>query len=184
VSGGPSEGSYHNDASLDYKEAAIMVLGTICSHEGCMAVVHPHSQTLLQFLLPLIDHESPLIKATTIYTCSKFASWVSEQDPDSFNHFLGQLLGKFQDADRNVKEQACNAVSYLMRNVDPDAITTEHALLIIQIFFQVCVSFTGAPLISFFDCLSAFAENLSQHCNNQQILQPLMQILGKKWSEV
>ena len=89
---------------LDFKEAAIMVLGAISSHEGCMAVVHPHSQALLQFMLPLLDHPSALLKATTLYTCSKFSAWVSEQDANSFNHFLAQLLTKMHDGDRNVKE--------------------------------------------------------------------------------
>jgi len=86
--------------------------------------------------------------------------------------------------DKNVKEAVCGAISYLVRNVDPDQLAGQPALLIVQAFSNTVSTFTGTTLISFFDCIGTLSETLGDHLQDKALVELLMPLLASKWNVI
>ena len=68
---------FHTEPSLDYKEAAILALGSICDEDGCATQIESHLANLVPYLVKELQNESDLIKSTTLWTLSKFSKWTA-----------------------------------------------------------------------------------------------------------
>lgn len=77
--------AYHSEA-LDLKEAAILALGSIAEVDACQFQMEQGILTVLTQLLAEFSSESALVQATSIWACSRFTRWISQnlQDSDLF----------------------------------------------------------------------------------------------------
>lgn len=77
--------AYHSEA-LDLKEAAILALGSIAEVDACQLQMEQGILTILTQLLAEFSSESALVQATSIWACSRFTRWISQnlQDSDLF----------------------------------------------------------------------------------------------------
>ena len=65
----PGQVAYHaEDPALDMKEAGILVLGTICDEDGCLALYESQMSVIVPFLLEELKGDSPLIKSSALWT--------------------------------------------------------------------------------------------------------------------
>ena len=75
------------------KEAGILVLGTICDEDGCLAHYESQMRVIVPFLLGELKGDSALIKSSALWTLQKFSKWTAcETDTASFATYVEAIL--------------------------------------------------------------------------------------------
>lgn len=94
------------------KEAGILILGTICDEDGCLALYESQMAQIVPFLLEELKGDSALVKSTTLWTLQKFSRWTArETDFASFATYIEAILLQTQASDMNIQESACTSLS-------------------------------------------------------------------------
>ena len=75
---------------IDQMEPAILVLGAISDMDGALNMISYHLPNLVPFLMEVLKNNSELIRATTIWTLSKFTDWIS-RDATLLDEYLKVL---------------------------------------------------------------------------------------------
>ena len=65
-------------------------------------MIKPHLSSLVPFLKKKKKNDREIIRATTIWTLSKFSEWIVSQDVNFYKDYLSELLRKTIDAESSV----------------------------------------------------------------------------------
>mmetsp|Transcript_34192 Transcript_34192/g.52460 ORF Transcript_34192/g.52460 Transcript_34192/m.52460 type:complete len:227 (+) Transcript_34192:1371-2051(+) len=168
----------------DDQEAAILALWAISDQDGSYDSIEFHLNNLVPFLIHKLNSSSRDIRATTCWSLSKFSEWIGNNTENDkiFNDYHRMLVEKMGDPEENVQEAACQAYSTLVE-IHPNKCEP----LLIGLFEKlntVVDQYKDGPLIAMFDCVGSIAQAVSEGLKNQEILQPLLQLLNKKWEQL
>lgn len=102
-------------------EPAILVLGAISDMDGAFNMISYHLPNLVPFLMEVLKNNSELIRATTIWTLSKFTDWIA-RDPALLDEYLKVLCQRMIDHNQYVQMYSCHAFTEMIEIMQQDKI--------------------------------------------------------------
>ena len=156
-----------------------MVLGIISDSNRCLDSIRPHLTTIVPFLKQELDNTNEVVRATTIWTLSKFSDWIVQQDVNFYKEVLSSMLSRIMDVDSNVQEAACISFSLLIE-ARPELVVP-YINDILHVFIMVIDQYKGKSLVSLFDSIGTMAQLLGGNLRNPDVIQKLMGLMFKKF---
>jgi len=83
----------------ELQEMAILALGAISDPDGAINGIKPHLQNLVPFLIQMFKNNNEVVRATSLWTLSKFADWFNSDGAPFFQNYVTEIIGRIKDCD-------------------------------------------------------------------------------------
>ena len=172
-------------------EAATLALGAIAT--GCSEGMRAHVPSLVQWLLPQLTHEHPMIRSISCWSLSRYACLLgetAETEPGRqlMDSVINGVLTRMHDPNRKVQESACSAISSLAEDSEimPGIATCLVARLphIAHSLAHGLNSYGRRTLPNLMDTLGTLAEKLASALADPGVSNVLMPAFMSRWNAI
>ena len=181
------------DPNWRLRESAILAVGAIS--EGCSTGLAQFLPQLVEFLLPSLDDQRPMVRSITCWTLSRFSRWVVQmafapgpggapsptaaQGVDFMNKILAGLLKRVLDHNKHVQAAACGALATLEGEAREDI--KPWLGPIITTLSQAMSMYQRKNMRCAFDAVATLAENAGDAIRTQEVAAALLPPLLQRW---
>jgi transportin-1 len=158
-----------------YREAAVLALGTVAN--GAQQFLGPHMNTILPFLVSLLNDQVYLIRSITCWTLGRYAKWLMNhhEAKKMIADLLNILLPRVLDPNKKVQHAAVSALANIMDdsrefNVD----MRPHLDGVINTFAQAANSFQIKNKLVLWDAVGTLAETVGSALNRPRYVEALV----------
>ncbi|CAN1276351.1 TRN1 [Linum perenne] len=173
------------DESWKEREAAVLAIGAVA--EGCITGLYPHLPQMVEFLIPLLDDNFPLIRSISCWTLSRFSKFIVQESghEKGYEHFDKVLMGilrRVLDNNKRVQEAACSAFATLEEEAAEELVPRLEVIL--QHLMCAFGKYQRKNLRIVYDAIGTLADAVGAELNQPNCLQILMPPLIAKWQQL
>ncbi|XP_050232437.1 transportin-1 [Mercurialis annua] len=173
------------DEAWKDREAAVLALGAIA--EGCISGLYPHLPQIVEFLIPLLDDNFPLIRSISCWTISRFSKYIvqeigNQKGYEQFDKVLLGLLRRILDTNKRVQEAACSAFATLEEEAAEEL--APRLDVILQHLMCAFGKYQRRNLRIVYDAIGTLADAVGAELNQPSYLEILMPPLIGKWQQL
>ncbi|KAL7753022.1 hypothetical protein RI367_001473 [Sorochytrium milnesiophthora] len=160
------------------REVGILALGAIA--EGCMDGVIPHLNTLVPFLIGLMNDPKPLVRSISCWTLSRYSEWIVGEGSEFFEPTLVGLSRMVLDRNKRVQEAGCSALATFEEAAGPAL--TPYIRPILENLKQAFSIYQQRNLVILYDCIGSLAEAVGPELNQPDLVNLVLTPLIAKWN--
>ncbi|CAI0468897.1 unnamed protein product [Linum tenue] len=167
------------------REAAVLAIGAVA--EGCINGLYPHLPQMVEFLIPLLDDNFPLIRSISCWTLSRFSKYIvqesgHEKGYEQFDKVLMGILRRVLDNNKRVQEAACSAFATLEEEAAEGL--APRLEVILQHLMCAFGKYQRRNLRIVYDAIGTLADAVGAELNQPKYLEILMPPLIAKWQQL
>ncbi|KAJ5551827.1 Armadillo-like helical [Penicillium sp. DV-2018c] len=167
------------------REAAVLTLGAVA--EGCMDAIKPHLQTLVPYLITLLNDAQPVVRQITCWCLARYSGWAAHiPDPEVrarfFEPMMEGILQRMLDNNKKVQEAAASAFASLEEKAEEQL--APYCEPILRQFVQCFGKYKDRNMYMLYDCIQTLAECVMSELAQPHLVDMLMPALIGRYNIV